>query len=89
MLRRKLRQILEREDIVDHSYDERALRTLFDAFPKHELFAAETDDLRRTLIELLEIQKGQDVRLLLRADETRRSLSALVAVRRASTRPPA
>jgi glutamate dehydrogenase len=82
VLRRKLRQILEREDIVDHSYDERALRTLFDAFPKHELFAADTDDLRRTLVELLEIQRGQDVRLLLRSDESRRSISALVAVPR-------
>ncbi|MPZ72659.1 MAG: hypothetical protein GEU74_05415 [Nitriliruptorales bacterium] len=82
VLRRKLRQILEREDIVDHSYDERALRALFDAFPKHELFAAATDDLRRALVELLEIQKGTDVRLLLRSDESRRSVSILVAVPR-------
>ncbi len=82
VLRRKLRQILEREDIVDHSYDERALRALFDAFPKHELFAADTDELRRTLIELLEIQKGQDVRVLLRSEESRRSVSILVAVPR-------
>jgi glutamate dehydrogenase len=82
VLRRKLRQILEREDIVDHSYDERAMRALFDAFPKHELFAAATDDLRRTLVELLDIQKGTDVRLLLRSDQSRRSLSVLVAVPR-------
>ena len=83
VLRRKLRQILEREDIVDHSYDERALRALFDAFPKHELFAADTDELRATLVELLEIQKGQDVRVLLRSDdESGRSLSVLVAVPR-------
>ena len=82
ILRRKLRQILEREDIVDHSYDERALRVLFDAFPKHELFGAATDDLRRTLVELLEIQRSQDIRLLLRADETGRSVSVLVAVPR-------
>ena len=82
VLRRKLRQILEREDIVDHSYDERALRVLFDAFPKHELFAAETDELRRSLVELLEIQRNQDIRLLVRADETGRSLSVLVAVPR-------
>ena len=82
VLRRKLRQILEREDIVDHSYDERAIRVLFDAFPKHELFAADTDELRHTLVELLEIQKGQDVRVLLRSDESRRSVSVLVAVPR-------
>ena len=82
VLRRKLRQILEREDIVDHSYDERAMRALFDAFPKHELFAADVDALRETLVELLEIQKGTDVRLLLRSDESRRSVSILVAVPR-------
>ena len=82
VLRRKLRQILEREDIVDHSYDERALRVLFDAFPKHELFATDTDDLRATLVELLEIQRGQEVRLLLRRDEAGRTASALVAVPR-------
>ena len=82
VLRRKLRQILEREDIVDHSYDERAIRVLFDAFPKHELFAADADELRQTLVELLEIQKGQDVRVLLRSDQSRRSVSVLVAVPR-------
>jgi glutamate dehydrogenase len=82
ILRRKLRQILEREDIVDHSYDERALRVLFDAFPKHELFAADTDTLRRSLVELLEIQRSQDIRLLVRADETGRTISVLVAVPR-------
>ncbi len=82
VLRRKLRQILEREDVVDHSYDERALRVLFDAFPKHELFAADTNALRRTLVELLEIQRGSDVRLLVRVGELRRSVSVLVAVPR-------
>ena len=82
VLRRKLRQILEREDIVDHSYDERAIRTLFESFPKHELFRAGTDELRRTLVELLEIARRQAVRLLLRRDEASRSISALVTVPR-------
>ena len=82
VLRRKLRQILEREDIVDHSHDERALRVLFDAFPKHELFAAETDQLRRTLVDLLEIQRNQQVRVLSRADDGLRSVSVLVALPR-------
>ena len=82
VLRRKLRQILEREDIVDHSYDERALRSLFEAFPKPELFVTGVDALRRTLVELLEIQKGQRVRVLVRESEDGRSVSALVAIPR-------
>ena len=82
VLRRKLRRILEAEDVVDHSHDERSLRVLFEAIPKHELFAADTEDLRRTLVDLLEAQRGQDVRLLLRESEDGRSVSALVAVPR-------
>ena len=82
VLRRKLRQILEAEDVVDHSHDERSLRALFEAIPKHELFAADTEDVRQTLVNLLEAQRGQDVRLLLRAAEDGRSVSALVAVPR-------
>ncbi|MGH3665301.1 MAG: hypothetical protein ACRDU8_04295, partial [Egibacteraceae bacterium] len=60
VLRRKLRQILEAEDVVDHSHDERSIRALFEAFPKHELFAADVDTLRQTLVKLLEAQKGSD-----------------------------
>jgi glutamate dehydrogenase len=82
ILRRKLRQILDREDVVDHSYDERSLRSLFDAFPKHELFAATTDELRATIVPLLETSKQSDVRLLCRVDPSRRGVSALVSVPR-------
>jgi glutamate dehydrogenase len=80
VLRRKLAGILELEDIVDHSYDERALRTLFESFPKHELFQASVTDLRRVLVRLLEARKRQDVRFLFRTDVLRRTVSALVAM---------
>ncbi|MGI8876591.1 MAG: NAD-glutamate dehydrogenase [Egibacteraceae bacterium] len=82
VLRRKLGQILDREDVVEHSYDERALRALWDAIPKHELFAADTEQLRRTMVRLLETQKRQNVRVLTRVDITGRSVSALVSVPR-------
>jgi glutamate dehydrogenase len=82
VLRHKLRQIIEREDVVEHSYDERALRTLFEAFPKHELFAVSTDDLRRTLVALLETQKRQNVRVLFHTDERGFGVSVLVSLPR-------
>lgn len=63
VLRRKLEQILAAEDVVAHSHDERALRTLFEAFPKHELFAVDTEQLRTTVVGLLEAQRRQQVRL--------------------------
>lgn len=79
-LRRKLRHVLEREDIVEHSHDERAVRELFEALPKHELFETDLDELHRELMALLDAQRRQHVRLLVRSDPSRRSVSALVAV---------
>ena len=80
VLRRKLRRILEDEDVVDHSHDERALRTLFEAIPKHELFTVPTQDLRQALVDLLESQKRQSVRLTVRPEYG--GASALVTVPR-------
>ncbi|HVM15113.1 MAG TPA: NAD-glutamate dehydrogenase domain-containing protein [Egibacteraceae bacterium] len=80
VLRRKLRTILEWEDIVEHSFEERALRSMFEALPKHELFEADTADLHANLMELLDAQQRQDVRVLCRID--RRSASVLVVVPR-------
>jgi glutamate dehydrogenase len=82
VLRRKLQRILELEDVVDHSHDERTLRTLFEAFPKHELFAASTEHLRRTLVSLMEAQRRQNVRVLTRVDPGRQGVSVLVALPR-------
>ncbi len=82
VLRRKLSRILDLEDVVDHSYDERALRSLFDAFPKHELFAASTEELHRAIVPLLEASRQSEVRLQWRIDATRRTVSALVSVPR-------
>src|SRR5690606_28579583 len=82
VLRRKLRRIIEAEDIVDHSFDERTLRALFEAVPKHELFSADTDELRRNLVALLETQRSNDVRVLCRGEPDRRSASVLVAIPR-------
>src|SRR5690606_32288647 len=66
LLRRKLQQILAAEDVVEHSHDERAIRTLFESMPKQDLFEASTDDLRRTISHLLETTRSGDVRVVFR-----------------------
>ncbi|CAN5243885.1 NAD-glutamate dehydrogenase [soil metagenome] len=80
VLRRKLTRIMEREDIVEHSYDERTLRGIFESFPKTELFQADDEDLGETLLQLLDMQRRGQVRLLCRVYNDRRSVSALVAL---------
>ena len=42
LLNRKLRQILRSEDLIEGSHDYKAAVSLFDSFPKDELFAAPT-----------------------------------------------
>jgi glutamate dehydrogenase len=82
VLRRKLVQLLDAEDIVEDSHDERMLRALFDAFPKHELFGASAEELRGVLIPLLHTQERREVRLLCRTDPNGRGVSALVSLPR-------
>jgi glutamate dehydrogenase len=81
LLNRKLRQILRAEDLIEGSHDYKAAVSLFDSFPKDELFAAPTDDLRRAVVALLSIQ-GEKVRLLGRRDPDGRSASLIVALPR-------
>src|SRR5215217_5618253 len=81
LLHRKLRQILRSEDLIEGSHDYKAAVSLFDSFPKDELFAASTDDLRRAVVVLLGVQ-GDEVRLLGRRDRDGRSASLIVALPR-------
>jgi glutamate dehydrogenase len=82
VLRRKLEAILTAEDVVGHSHDERALRTLFEALPKHELFAVDTEQLRATIVELLEAQRRQDVALWCHAESAGRGIVAVLTLPR-------
>jgi glutamate dehydrogenase len=79
LLNRKLRQILRHEDLIEGSHDYKAAVSLFDSFPKDELFSASTDDLRRAVVELLSLE-GDRVRLLGRRTSDGRSVSLIAAL---------
>ncbi|MGH8884027.1 MAG: NAD-glutamate dehydrogenase [Egibacteraceae bacterium] len=82
VLRRKLASIVANSDLIEHSHDERAVRLLFDSFPKHELFEADAHVLARMFSELLDTSRRHEPRVLLRDEPARQSVSALVAVPR-------
>src|SRR5215204_6565461 len=79
LLNRKLRQILRHEDLIEGSHDYKAAVTLFDSFPKDELFSARTDDLRRAVVSLLALE-GDRVRLLGRRSSDGRSVSLIASL---------
>ncbi|MGH3924554.1 MAG: hypothetical protein ACRDTT_17125, partial [Pseudonocardiaceae bacterium] len=82
ILRRKLVDIVTNSDLVEHSHDERAVRLLFDSFPKHELFEVDAHALALLFSELLEAARRHEPRVLLRDEPARQSVSALVAIPR-------
>jgi glutamate dehydrogenase len=79
LLNRKLRQILRHEDLIEGSHDYKAAVSLFDSFPKDELFSARSDDLRRAVVALMSLE-GDRVRLLGRVSGDRRSASLIAAL---------
>jgi glutamate dehydrogenase len=82
VLHRKLRRVLEAEDLIEGSHDYKGAVALFDAFPKDELFAAPVDDLRRAVVALLRLEGTDRVRLLGRPAQDRRSASFILSLPR-------
>jgi len=79
LLHRKLQRILASEDLIEGSHDYKAAVSLFESFPKDELFAAPTDDLRGAVFALLGLQAEQG-RVLGRRDADGRTASIIVAL---------
>ena len=82
VLHRKLRRVLEAEDLIEGSHDYKGAVALFDTFPKDELFAAPVDDLRRAVVALLALEGTDRVRLLGRRAADGRSASFILALPR-------
>jgi glutamate dehydrogenase len=82
LLHRKLQQILDAEDLFEGSHDYKAVVTIFESFPKDELFAASTEELREQVMGLLHLQEAKHIRLFVRRDLYGRSVSLLVAIPR-------
>ncbi len=82
VLRRKLRDILEREDVVAGSHDEITLVSLFQALPKDELFQADVESLHELLVGLFHAEENRETRVMSRVDRFTRTVSVMVAVPR-------
>ena len=82
VLRRKLRDILEREDVVQGSHDEITLVSLFQALPKDELFQSDVETLHRLLVGLFHAEENRETRVMTRVDRFTRTASVMVAIPR-------
>ncbi|MDJ0962064.1 MAG: NAD-glutamate dehydrogenase [Acidimicrobiia bacterium] len=82
VLRRKLQQIIEAEDLIVGSHSYKEVVQIFDSFPKDELFATPIDDVRSSILGLIELQERQQVRLFIRNDLLQRNVSVLIVMPR-------
>jgi len=82
VLRQKLDRIAGAEDLLEGTHDHKAVVSLFESFPKDELFSVPTEDLGRLLMGLLALQERARVQLFVRRDILDRSARVLVAIPR-------
>jgi glutamate dehydrogenase len=82
VIRRKLDRILEREDVVEQSYDERALIALFHAIPLDELFEIDVEELRNTIVGLFAAEEQREIGIFRSVDDASGNVSIIVSVPR-------
>jgi glutamate dehydrogenase len=82
LLHHKLEQIVAAEDLIPGSHDYKAAVELFGSFPKDELFQASTEELRRLVVGLLQLEKHGGIRVLVRKDVFGRQVTVVVALPR-------
>jgi glutamate dehydrogenase len=80
VLRRKLDELAEMEDLIEGSHDHKEIVSLFESFPKDDLFGVPVDDLRPLLMGLLALRERARVSLFMRRDLLDRSARLLVAI---------
>ncbi len=82
LLDHKLQQIVEAEDLIEGTHDHKATVEIFESFPKEELFSAPVDELRRSVVGLVQLRESQHVKLFVRRDLLNRSVAIVVALPR-------
>jgi glutamate dehydrogenase len=82
ILRRKLRQIIEAEDLIEGTHDYKAAVALYESFPKDDLFGASVDDLRAEVMGLLHLEERRQVKMFVRFDAEGRSVAITIALPR-------
>jgi glutamate dehydrogenase len=82
LLHHKLEQVIAAEDLIPGSHDYKAAVSLFESFPKDELFQASPEELRLLIVGLLQLEKHAGIRVLIRRDLYGHNVSVVVALPR-------
>lgn len=78
ILRRKLQQLLEMENLPVGSHDYRAIIQIFNGMPKEELFMISVEHLREQIRAVMVTEDTGDVRLVITPDTLGRGVTVMV-----------
>ena len=78
LLRRKIRNIVQRSGLSPASHDGKALLHILDNLPRDELFQGSEDELFDTAVGILNLQERQRIAVFVRRDPLERFVSCLV-----------
>ncbi len=84
ILRRKLRQVLERDDAIPGSHDYKAIVSIFNSMPREELFWSDAEQLHRDIRTVIGLERERGVRLTVRPDPLGRGVGVMVIMPRES-----
>ncbi len=82
LVRRKVKDVLERMRLMPNSHDRKAAEHILEKFPRDELFQYTTEGLIKTVEGILLLQERHRVALFMRRDPLGRYMSCLVYVPR-------
>jgi len=80
VLRRKLEELLEIENLPKGSHDYRAIVQLFNSMPKEGLFLVSVEDLRRQIRAVMAAEPTGDVRLVIAPDSLGRGVVVMIVL---------
>src|SRR5262249_16790099 len=83
LLRRRLRQLLAAERVVQGSHDHKEIVATFNAFPKTELFAARPDELRAEIATVLAAARSSELAVSIQGGPETSRVAVLVVMPRA------
>jgi glutamate dehydrogenase len=84
ILRRKLRQVLERDEALPGSHDYKAIVAAFNSMPREDLFSSDSDQLHKDIRAILSLEQERGARLRIRPDPLKRGIGAMVVMPRES-----
>lgn len=82
LIRRKLKKVLELENVVENTFDYKSIVNVVDSMPKDEALRLDVEELQSVIRTVVSTQNRNDTKVSVRYDEEKRNVTLLVVLPR-------